>query len=322
MRPKILLYADSYNGRVGTSDTYADFFSKFGEIILISPMNDLEFFIEHGDILAIPGGADVDPMRYGEHPQFLTGRSNTHYEYLDKFLLGPWIETGKPIIGICRGAQTLNVALGGNLIQHINGHVGGEHRDKQEDIIYTNLELWPFHAVNSYHHQAIGELGNGLDVIGWGTIYKGCPSIKKDYRKLLLRKKYHKIPFDALSPERKKEVLKHFKNGRPKSVWGWSEENYYAVPEIIKHVEKPYIAFQYHPEEFNCDLATELIGNMLLDFFGEEFNDNQENTITNEDNQESNPVKAETYIISPSKRDNTDGYSTSIDLPSNGKITA
>lgn len=269
MRPKILLYADSYNGRVGTSDAYADFFSQFGEVILITPMNDLKFFMDHCDILALPGGADVDPMRYGESPTFWTGRSNLHYEFLDKYLLTPWLATGKPIIGICRGAQTLNVALGGNLIHHIEGHVGGEERGKTEDVIYTNIPEYPIHLVNSYHHQALGKLGDGLKVIGWGTIIKNCVSLRMAKDKLLKAKKYEKVPVDSLSREEQIQVRQRFQGGRPKSVYKWTKDSYYAIPEIVAHTERPYVAFQYHPEEFNCDLAVDLISQMLDEYFEE-----------------------------------------------------
>ena len=118
--PKILLYSDSYGGRVGISEPYVNFFSQFGEVILVGPGNDLPFFIHHGDILAMPGGADIDSWRYHESPRTV-GRLNAHYEFLDEFLLMPWIKTGKPIIGICRGMQSLNVALGGSLHQDVYG---------------------------------------------------------------------------------------------------------------------------------------------------------------------------------------------------------
>ena len=70
-----------------------------------------------------------------------------------------------PILGVCRGHQLLNVAMGGTLIQHIDNHVGQGHPvhlRKSRVFNYINeKEL----MVNSLHHQAIGRLGNGLEVI-------------------------------------------------------------------------------------------------------------------------------------------------------------
>lgn len=252
---KILLYADSYGGRVGTSEQYAQYVAQFGEVILITPNNDLDFFAEIADVLVLPGGADVDPNRYGERPIWATGRANPHYEYLDTTLLPLWIKTGKPIIGICRGMQTLNVALGGNLVQHLIGHIGGEDRSKLNHPIYTEIKdskgelKYPLYFTNSYHHQAVGKLGEGLEVIGWGEVYDHCPSLHN--KKKLLTKKY----WEKLG----------------KSGMGWSHTPYFAVPEIIRHTTKPYLGIQYHPEEFNCDLANELISDMLMKAYPDRF---------------------------------------------------
>jgi gamma-glutamyl-gamma-aminobutyrate hydrolase PuuD len=260
--PKILLYADSYNGRVGTSEAYMQFFSKFGEVILVTPHNDLQFLIENADVLALPGGADVDPMRYGEYPSVHCGRTNPHFEYLDKFLLEPWIATRKPIIAICRGVQTLNVTLGGSLYQHILDHVGSDSRGLTPDEIYTAIPGFHIHKVNSYHHQAIKRLAPNLEVIGWGQVVDNCPS-------LLSRKSERPevLPMYVYKKDTKKvEVTKTL---------------YYSIPEIVKHRTRPYIGFQYHPEEFNCELAIKLI---------------KEVGTLHTINEEENDQKAEAYI--------------------------
>jgi len=142
MKLKILIYADSYNERIGQSLSYVKFLAQFGEVILVSAQNDLKFWVEHADVLALPGGADVDPKRYGEVSYFTMNRTNPHYEHLDTTLLPMWLDTKKPIIAICRGMQTLNVACGGTLFQDIIGHIGHpDKRSQPEHDIFSELSL-------------------------------------------------------------------------------------------------------------------------------------------------------------------------------------
>lgn len=248
----VALYADSYNGRTGQSNSYLSYFSQFGHVVLVHSEMDAEFALKYADILALPGGADVDPRRYirkGEYVSISSGRPNIQYEDLDERLLTPWLDTGKPIIGICRGMQTLNVALGGTLHQHIIDHAGDPDEARKEPLhdIYTDIPGYEIHAVNSFHHQGLRHIADGLEVLGWASIYKGCPSIHKavyeNYKKLVSDKRH--------------AVLR-------------SNKPYLMVPEIVKHTTKPYIAFQYHPEEFNCPLAETLIKETLNTYYATE----------------------------------------------------
>lgn len=243
---KILLYADSYGGRVGINDAYVNFASQFGEVILVTAVNDLNFFMKFGDVLFLPGGADVDPNRYGERPHWLTGRTNPHFEFLDLNLLTPWLKTGKPIIGICRGMQTLNVAMGGSLYQNINGHIG--HPDRREETLFdlfTNIPDFEHVYTNSYHHQAVKDLAPGFDIIGWSPAFRNC---------------------DSFHNKQKPIVKPHYKRTTNKQTGEVTEkklDNYFSHIEIIKHRDRPYLGIQYHPEEFNCELATKLISEVL-----------------------------------------------------------
>lgn len=119
------------------------------------------------DGLLITGGADVSPHRYGEE---VCGSVNINEE-LDAYelaLVRAFVKAKKPILGICRGYQLINVYFGGSLIQHID--TADSHRgkgdavhtvDSIEDSLLTRLYGRHF-AVNSSHHQALKKLGSGL----------------------------------------------------------------------------------------------------------------------------------------------------------------
>lgn len=258
-KKKILLYADSYGDKVGIGAAYVDYFSQFGEVILVTPDNDLEWMLEIGDILAVPGGADVDSNRYHERPAFKTSRINPAFEYLDLNLLTPWVATGKPVIGICRGMQTLNVVLGGSLIQDLSGHVGDDSkRASATHEIYTDIPGFKVYDVNSYHHQGVKRLGEGMIMKGWGSLYKGCPSLR-------FQNELQRAPvYEAVKIKGQKTVYEARKNKQGNTVM------YCVVPEIIQHETKPFLGVQWHPEAFFCELTTQLIDEMLVDYYGED----------------------------------------------------
>ena len=78
------------------------------------------------DGLVVSGGADVDPARYGQEPHERTGAPRTDRDEWEDALFAAAIELELPFLGICRGAQLLNVALGGTLVQHLPDVVGTE----------------------------------------------------------------------------------------------------------------------------------------------------------------------------------------------------
>lgn len=132
------------------------------------------------DGLLLCGGTDLDPSYYGEEPIPELGETLPERDAFEMAILKHALKRGTPVFGICRGLQVLNVALGGTLYQDLPSQVGGgsiAHRqqmpkwqwthevevdgDSQMAKIMESTEL----RVNSYHHQGIKDLADGLLVV-------------------------------------------------------------------------------------------------------------------------------------------------------------
>lgn len=121
------------------------------------------------DGLVVAGGPDVDPVRYGAARDPRTGAPATLRDEWELALIAAALSCGTPLLGICRGMQALNVALGGTLIQHIDGHAlspGVVSWHPVRPVPGTRYaSLVPEEAeVPTYHHQAVDRLGRGLIV--------------------------------------------------------------------------------------------------------------------------------------------------------------
>jgi putative glutamine amidotransferase len=115
--------------------------------------------------LVLTGGGDVDPSLYGAETQALTQHIFRERDELERSLIAEAERKDLPILGICRGLQLLNVARGGTLHQHVDGHKGLEHSVRTEPgsriAILASAEDY---TVNSRHHQAVDRIGAGLKV--------------------------------------------------------------------------------------------------------------------------------------------------------------
>ena len=140
-------------------------------VLPVSNANLAEFAVTHCDALVIPGGADVVPSYYGEkqdHPKTYY-IDNTNDE-LDFALIKAFRDAHKPILGICRGIQVLNVYFGGTLYQHIDNHSFDHNEEmhlvqfEKDSFLYDCYGVKNL-MVNSYHHQCIKEPAPGFKVI-------------------------------------------------------------------------------------------------------------------------------------------------------------
>jgi len=125
------------------------------------------------DGLVITGGKDVDPARYGQAPHPKTDEPRHDRDEWEFALLAGALKRGLPVLGICRGAQVLNVALGGTLHQHLPDVVGHSRHQAGNAVFSTSrVRIAPgtrlatligeYSDEQCYHHQAIAELGKGL----------------------------------------------------------------------------------------------------------------------------------------------------------------
>ena len=123
---------------------------------------------QDADLLLLPGGGDVHPRFYGRAlggaADIDEARDERELALVDEFL-----RAGKPVVGICRGLQILNVYFGGTLHQHILGHAQVCGRDRLHVVHAAPGLLRALYGarfkVNSAHHQAVGTLGEGLQVL-------------------------------------------------------------------------------------------------------------------------------------------------------------
>ncbi|MEU3664374.1 gamma-glutamyl-gamma-aminobutyrate hydrolase family protein [Streptomyces sp. NPDC032940] len=119
------------------------------------------------DGLVIAGGPDVDPARYGAERGPRTGPPAHARDTWELALIDAALAAGVPLLGVCRGMQLLNVALGGTLVQHIDGHAeavgvfGGHPVTPVPGTRYGGV-VPEETFVPTYHHQAVDRLGTGL----------------------------------------------------------------------------------------------------------------------------------------------------------------
>lgn len=193
-RPRIGITTYVEQARWGTWDqpavllphVYVEAVHRAGGVpVLLPPLPDgvLEALAGvHG--LVIAGGADVDPATYGAVPRDGTDSPRRDRDAWEIALVLAALQHATPVLGVCRGAQVLNTAVGGTLHQHLPDVVGHDrHRPAPAQHGRMRVLIDPGSALASvlgtqvdvpcYHHQGIDRLGAGLRATAWaddGTV--------------------------------------------------------------------------------------------------------------------------------------------------------
>jgi putative glutamine amidotransferase len=184
-------------------------------------LSDSEICVEHYvqalDGLILQGGADIDPVAYGESPSPLLQPTDVLRDRFELRLLHAFMDAGKPVLGICRGMQLINVAHGGTLYQDLvdggatgNAHVAPTYDEHMHALTLAAgswfASLYPGVAppmVNSIHHQGVKRIGDGLTAQAWsndGVIECICGSGPNFVLGLQWHPEFHDARFPALLP--------------------------------------------------------------------------------------------------------------------------
>lgn len=187
MRPLVLISCgiDSGGAKYEGSLSYVEAVEGAGGSVMVAPPRlceeTLSMLCGLADGLLLPGGNDVDPASFGEEPAPGNGRVEPEVDEVDLFLARYALQHGKPVLGICRGCQVLNVAAGGTLFQDLptQWDMGQLLKHRQQaprwhashavhiapGSMLARVMGTTRLRVNSFHHQAIRGCSQGLRVV-------------------------------------------------------------------------------------------------------------------------------------------------------------
>lgn len=151
-------------------------------IPILSDLSELDHLLPFLNGILFSGGMDIQPYHYGEQPQPLLRAVDPQLDTFEMALVHWALQRDMPVLGICRGMQLINVALGGTLYQDLAAQHPGSLQHNRSDLPRRDLahsmsidrgslmmdilqarQL----AVNSFHHQAVKEPGEGVRISGW-----------------------------------------------------------------------------------------------------------------------------------------------------------
>ncbi len=166
--------------------SYATAVQRAGGIAFVVPPGaeataDPDTILDRIDALMLAGGSDIDAATYGAEPHPETKGTWPDRDAFEVALTKRAVDRGMPVLGICRGMQMLNVALGGTLRQHLPEDVGhADHRHTPGTFGDHDVRIEPGSlaaaaaggehvAVKSHHHQGVDRVAEGLRVCGWSA---------------------------------------------------------------------------------------------------------------------------------------------------------
>jgi putative glutamine amidotransferase len=190
--------------------SYVDAVQHAGGVALLLPPDpeverDPDEVLDLLDGLILAGGADIDPATYGAEPHPETHGTVPERDRFEVALARRAIERDMPFLGICRGMQLLNVALGGTLLQHLpesHGHHehrrvvgsfdGADHQVRLADGSLARREAGEqVHGTKSHHHQGVDRIGEGLVVSGWSMLDELPEAIELPSKRWVLGVQWH-----------------------------------------------------------------------------------------------------------------------------------
>lgn len=167
--------------KYGANVLYATAISGAGGLPVLIPANlptdDLDALLNRLNGVLFTGGYDIDPRHYGNHPHPKVEGVDRERDLIEIELVHKLALSGKPFMGICRGLQLINVALGGSLYEHLPeqfpGNVIHDNHDLPRDYLAHSIRVTPDGRlsniipheqvkVNSLHHQGIRQLAPDL----------------------------------------------------------------------------------------------------------------------------------------------------------------
>jgi putative glutamine amidotransferase len=206
--------------KLGVNRSYVRALAAAGAApVLIPPLDEasLRRLYARLDGLLLPGGEDVAPALYGEQPLTQNLEVDNLRDQLELTLARWSISDDRPVLGICRGQQLLNVAMGGSLYQDLHfqkathvdhaGHAGSDRSSASHRVeldpgsriaqLLDEVSL----DVNSFHHQAIKEAAPGLQISGRspdGVV----EAVESNRHRFLLAVQWHPEEMDGLASTR------------------------------------------------------------------------------------------------------------------------
>jgi putative glutamine amidotransferase len=190
--------------------SYIDAIQAAGGLALMLPPDPRA--LEHPDELLdvldgliLAGGADIDPSTYAAEPDPHTVDTKPERDAFELALCRGAVDRDVPVLGICRGMQLLNIALGGTLIQHLPDAYGhGDHRrslgsfDNADHLVRVQEGSLGHRAIGelchktySHHHQGVDVLGEGLVATGWSVLDELVEVIELPGKRFVLGVQWH-----------------------------------------------------------------------------------------------------------------------------------
>lgn len=199
-------------GALALREEYAHSVEQAGAVpVLLAPVDAAHApaLLQRLDGLLLSGGGDLDPALYGRAAHARLGRVDPSRDLFELALAREALARDLPLLAICRGQQVLNVATGGTLLQDIPSELGGAgghdapgpRWQRSHDVVlepHSRLRTILGRdtvAVNSFHHQAIERLGDGLQVAGRCPADGVIEAVEAASRRFVLAVQWHPESF-------------------------------------------------------------------------------------------------------------------------------